>query len=148
MYRRLVKQPPRLVRGCTPAAANIVRKILVKGPMKTQDIWQKVREEYPDVKTEVPPRFDKRGTLSGDKDSDPPYPDHAIRSVKYLKSVVLEHLAKTGEVEKFLRKFEGEELQKHYRDQAAANKLVAKRLKKPLRPGEWLWRLIEEQERF
>jgi hypothetical protein len=79
----------------TPEARKIVRKILASAPyrelgLRTQEIYERVHKEFPDVTTDIPP---PKRVLTGTRNHGgriapvkamplPPKLDHAIRSVK------------------------------------------------------------------
>ncbi|KAK7683100.1 hypothetical protein QCA50_013773 [Cerrena zonata] len=96
--------------GATENALNVVRSVLDKStePLTTQNLWKRVvREEATLLGTsaKVDPSHHATST-------DPPFPTHAVRSVRHLKHFVLPELVRQERVKKIhsVRKLTQEEI--------------------------------------
>ncbi|KIJ70013.1 hypothetical protein HYDPIDRAFT_35455 [Hydnomerulius pinastri MD-312] len=95
----------------TPQARQIVRNILAAAPNKdlglhAHEIYERALDEYPDATTPTPPpRSNELGNHARLRRPKIPMPvpprrEHPVRSMRYLKKVILEEMAEAGEVEK------------------------------------------------
>ncbi|KAF8578486.1 hypothetical protein K439DRAFT_1663709 [Ramaria rubella] len=106
-------------RLATPRGREIVLEILKSAypqPLRTQELYERIRKEYPDEKlpapVPIPPPLRSPKSLaitaSGKVKKEkpvpepvqPPHPDHPIRSLKYLKSIILGELTQRNQVSK------------------------------------------------
>ncbi|KAF9247267.1 hypothetical protein BU15DRAFT_23426, partial [Melanogaster broomeanus] len=99
----------------TPAAREMVRNILATAPNKdigldSHEIYERAFKEYPDAVTPTPPPkstplgFHPRTRLPKIPVPVPPRREHPVRSMKYLKRVILKEMAEAKEIEKVLIK--------------------------------------------
>ncbi|OAX40448.1 hypothetical protein K503DRAFT_855324 [Rhizopogon vinicolor AM-OR11-026] len=102
-------------RHCLPSARELVRSIIVSSttPLSTKDIYhlavkktgiQPVSDELPEHNV---PKRESPTTVRGitrQPSTRPPHPEHPVRSLQYLKRVVLPDLVKSKDVEKFCTK--------------------------------------------
>ncbi|KAG1744306.1 hypothetical protein EDB19DRAFT_1849700 [Suillus lakei] len=140
-------------RHCLPSARELVRGIVVSSttPLSTKDIYnlalkqtaiQLVSNELPEhnvPKKEYPTIV--RG-ITRQPSTRPPHPEHPVRSLQYLKRVVLPDLVNTREVEKFCTKQTLSQAEIDHRLQTvtkAARKEQAVLLAAPR--NTWLWRM-------
>ncbi|KIK98004.1 hypothetical protein PAXRUDRAFT_824386 [Paxillus rubicundulus Ve08.2h10] len=95
----------------TPQARQIVRSILATAPIKelgldAHEIYERAFKEYPDVITPTPaPKTTALGNharLRRPKKPmpEPPRREHPVRSMRYLKKIILEEMAEAKEIEK------------------------------------------------
>ncbi|TCD68173.1 hypothetical protein EIP91_011451 [Steccherinum ochraceum] len=86
-------------RNTTAAARDIVHKVFAvqTAPVTTQQLYKLVVQEEYKAKGTTPPSHPEHA-LS--KIARPPHPDNGIRSVTYLKRVVLRDLERRKEIEK------------------------------------------------
>ncbi|KAG2140592.1 hypothetical protein DEU56DRAFT_900808 [Suillus clintonianus] len=139
-------------RHCLPSARDLVRSIVVssKSPLSTKDIYhlalkqtaiQLVSDESPEhnvPKKEHPTIV--RGMLK-QPSTRPPHPEHAVRSLQYLKRVVLPDLVNSKEIEKFCTKRTLSQAEIDHRLQTvtkAARKEQSALLAAPR--NTWLWK--------
>ncbi|EIW82054.1 hypothetical protein CONPUDRAFT_164703 [Coniophora puteana RWD-64-598 SS2] len=98
------------VRSSTPEARNIVRQILATASqpeigLTPHEIFERAGKEHPDATTPTPIPTDRKPSRHFRNVPQPPRLAHPIRSLKYLKRVVLEEMAERNEVEKvYIRK--------------------------------------------
>ncbi|KAH8094921.1 hypothetical protein BXZ70DRAFT_1009863 [Cristinia sonorae] len=102
--------PATWINYSTPRARNMVRKVLQTSThpigLTTKQIYAKIHELFPDEKQPAPEPFVVQPGMKGRYGQpakpvpEPPKREHPIRSVKYLKKVVMEDMALEGEVEK------------------------------------------------
>ncbi|KIK40669.1 hypothetical protein CY34DRAFT_86839 [Suillus luteus UH-Slu-Lm8-n1] len=140
-------------RHCLPSAREIVRSIVVssKTPLSTKDIYnlalkhttiQLVTDESPEHNV---PKKEHPTIVRGIKrqpSTRPPHPEHPVRSLQYLKRVVLPDLVNSKMVEKFCTKRTLSQAEIDHRLQTvtkAARKEQAVSLATPR--NTWLWRL-------
>ncbi|KAF8515309.1 hypothetical protein BU17DRAFT_93578 [Hysterangium stoloniferum] len=105
----------RLLQASNPRGRDIVLNILkatYPQPVRTQQIYKRVRKDFPDGKVEmiIPPspppivvrRLQQSRSNANEKigPPQPPFPDHPIRSQKYLKDIILEDLARRRLIKK------------------------------------------------
>ncbi|KZP32913.1 hypothetical protein FIBSPDRAFT_1036530 [Athelia psychrophila] len=98
------------IKHCTPECRNIVRSVLTAhvkedSGLPTHEIYDLALKDFPDAKCgpQPTPRDSPRiRDFKGTPTREPPRADHPIRSMKYLKRIVLEEMESNGEVEKFL----------------------------------------------
>jgi len=100
----------------SPKGRDIVLEILESSstPLLPRDIWEIVRKKYAGVKTDVPnPPMNDEGFIGLRGLTPPPFPKHPIRSMGYLKSIILHDLENRKLVEKihFTREPTPEELE-------------------------------------
>ncbi|KAH7919311.1 hypothetical protein BV22DRAFT_1133921 [Leucogyrophana mollusca] len=142
-------------RICTPAARDLVRSIVSSStrPLSTKDIYHLAvgRTGIIPGSTEpasrlIPKRpLHYKSVVRGMKREpppQPPHPSHPVRSINYLKNVVLPHLVSTKEVEKFCTKRTLSQAEIEQRLQTmskSARKQQADLLSAPV--NTWLWRL-------
>jgi len=136
------------------AAIRLVRSILTdtSSPLTTKEIYEEaVRretgQEYPHPPTVIAgvsaqQPVKKRGVVRKPPPT-PPHPENAVRSMRYLKTVVLPHMRdKVQEVEKFHtnRTLSGEEIQ-HRLATMSKSARKAKGDSLPTTSSVWLWKL-------
>jgi len=102
--------PPFWTKHATPKARNMVRRVLQSSThpvgMTSREIYEQIHERFPDEKVPAPPPFTVQPIMKGKYGSkpkpipEPPHREHPIRSLKYLKKIVLEDLAREGEIVK------------------------------------------------
>ncbi|KAF9788523.1 hypothetical protein BJ322DRAFT_1099038 [Thelephora terrestris] len=137
------------------AAIRLVRSILgdSPSPLTTKQIYEEAvrREtgrEYPEpptviASTQKPQKsIRKRGVVLKPPPT-PPHPDNAIRSVRYLKAVVLPHMSdKIQEIEKFhTTKSLSDEEKQHRLATMSKSARKAKASLLPTITDVWLWRM-------
>jgi hypothetical protein len=140
-------------RHCLPSARELVRSIVVSSatPLSTKDIYslalkqtaiQPVSNESPEhnvPKKEHPTIV--RG-ITRQPSTRPPHPEHPVRSLQYLKRVVLPDLVNSKKIEKFCTKRTLSQAEIDHRLQTvtkAARKEQAVLLAAPR--NTWLWRM-------
>ncbi|KAI0082529.1 hypothetical protein K474DRAFT_1767809 [Panus rudis PR-1116 ss-1] len=90
----------------TPKARNIVRSVLANSgcvALTTQEIFDRAIKQYPHETSPSPPVYEVESRQKGKQPKampEPPFGEHPIRSVRYLKRLVLEDLVARGEVVK------------------------------------------------
>ncbi|KAJ8523032.1 hypothetical protein ONZ45_g484 [Pleurotus djamor] len=116
----------RPISTCPPEARRLILSVLEGQPqgLRSQDIYAEAMKEDITIEPIPIPK-----SVPG-----PPNPNHPIRSMKYLKRVVLEELQK----EKLIVKT-------HLPLQEPVTKYVHKKgkLRKAVMNGEWRWKLVE-----
>ncbi|KAG0707208.1 hypothetical protein DFH29DRAFT_1076467 [Suillus ampliporus] len=139
-------------RHCLPSARELVRSVIVSSttPLSTKDIYnlavkqigiQPISDQSPEYsvpKTEHPTIV--RG-FTRQPSTRPPHPEHPVRSLQYLKRVVLPDLVNSKDVEKFCTKQTLSQAEIEHRLQTvtkAARKEQAVSLAAPR--STWLWR--------
>ncbi|KAG6333956.1 hypothetical protein ID866_5139 [Astraeus odoratus] len=90
-------------RYCTGQARKIVLDLIRSNPpLTTRQIYDLVKNIPPaQSSSQASTVVEHKGTVSGLRGIPPPEPNSPIRSLRYLKRVVLADLAKSREVEKF-----------------------------------------------
>ncbi|KAG1881929.1 hypothetical protein C8R48DRAFT_682777 [Suillus tomentosus] len=141
-------------RHCLPSARELVRSIVVSSttPLSTKDIYnlalkQKAIQPVSDASApqhNVPKKEHPtvvRG-MTRQPPTRPPHPEHPVRSLQYLKRVVLPELVNSKKVEKFCAKRTLSQAEIDHRLQTvtkAARKEQAVLLAAPR--NTWLWRM-------
>ncbi|GJJ08492.1 hypothetical protein Clacol_002710 [Clathrus columnatus] len=97
-------------RSSTPRTREIVLEVLKKTypvPIHTRELFQRIREEYPDEKPQLPspdlPLVQIRRVTTPSPEtgtSTIPFPDHLIRSAKYLREIVMGDMVHRKQVQK------------------------------------------------
>ncbi|KAI9507829.1 hypothetical protein F5148DRAFT_1201424 [Russula earlei] len=115
-------------------------------PISSRELFEKA------VKVPAPPRENGEQPLTPwarhlrNSKPAPPYPDHPIRSLKYLKGTVLENLVRTGDIKKVhvKRVLSPEEIErrKATMSKAQLRKTSDAALAQPV--SAWLWQLVDE----
>ncbi|GJE84546.1 hypothetical protein PsYK624_006220 [Phanerochaete sordida] len=87
----------------------------------------------------------------------PPQPtNHPLRSMKYLKKIVLEHMAEHGEIEKVSVRVKKERNEDGEREQIVTSKRTGveavppekQRPREDLKPSLWIWRYTGSEEQL
>ncbi|KAG2078349.1 hypothetical protein BDR04DRAFT_1041268 [Suillus decipiens] len=141
-------------RHCLPSARELVHNIVIssKTPLSTKDIYNLALKQTAIqlVSDESGPQHNVpkkehpsivRG-ITRQPSTRPPHPEHAIRSLQYLKRVVLPDLVNSKKVEKFCTKRTLSQAEIDHRLQTvtkAARKEQAVLLATPR--NTWLWRM-------
>jgi len=132
---------------CTSKARQIVLSVLrPHAPLglTTHEIFEACVTQFPEAKQEAPPprimipRKRLKGGIPVPPVPDAPYREHPIRSVRYLKKVVLEHLVATDEVEKIHIRRSSAPQENLEREEARSRKNAVSKV------GKWRWRLRTE----
>ncbi|GJJ12589.1 hypothetical protein Clacol_006832 [Clathrus columnatus] len=141
----------------TPTARNIVRSILKeKSPIHSHELFEKTQEVTLDPKVMQQRKEIYERLLRRQEQRPPPNPLHPIRSLRYLKTVVLPDLVERGEAEKIVNRRDPtpEELDliKHTKPLT----LRQRKMRGAIGPGkqpplyvnkqvqEWLWNITEQ----
>lgn len=139
------------------AAIRLVRSILGQSssPLTTKEIYEQavrreIGQQYPHpptvitgVSAQQPEKQMKKRGVVRKPPPVPPHPENAIRSVRYLKTVVLPHMRdKIQEIEKFhsVRMLSDEEIQ-HRLAAMSKSARKAKGDSLPTTTDVWLWRM-------
>ncbi|KAF9226415.1 hypothetical protein BS17DRAFT_697730 [Gyrodon lividus] len=136
-------------RHCTPKAREIVLNIInsAKEPLSTKDIYNlAVKRTGIEQATENPrdilKRIEKVRVADG---TSPPHPTEEIRSIRYLKTIVLRELAAKHHVEKVMmqKTLDAKEIERRLENvPRMEQKAVYKKLSRPF--NMWLWRPNQE----
>ncbi|KIK97612.1 hypothetical protein PAXRUDRAFT_10088 [Paxillus rubicundulus Ve08.2h10] len=131
-------------RHCTPKAREIVLGIIksAKEPLSTKDIYNLAVERTGiEQATESPRSILKRLEKVRDADgTPPPHPGEEIRSLRYLKTVVLRDLAAKHHVEKVMmqKTLDAKEVERRLENVPRQDQKTAyKKLSRPF--NTWLW---------
>ncbi|KAF9515986.1 hypothetical protein BS47DRAFT_1484156 [Hydnum rufescens UP504] len=96
---RLPRKVPKLQPIIPPEARAMVRRILdEEQPLNTHDIYERVHNKF----VEVPGPPEHRPYWARQNQPQPEYPDHPIRSIRFLKHFVLTDMVERNEVRKIL----------------------------------------------
>ncbi|KIJ61464.1 hypothetical protein HYDPIDRAFT_137791, partial [Hydnomerulius pinastri MD-312] len=137
-------------RHATHGAREIVLNIIktAKGPMSTKEVYDLAIKRTGTKFAKVEPLQDIKSLLEAKRAAGikiprklPPHPNHEIRSIKYLKTVVLPDLVARNALEKFMTKVTLTPEQVRRRVEAAPSneqKVLQQTLSKPI--NAWLWR--------
>lgn len=138
----------------TPEARQIVRNILATAPntdigLDAHEIYERAFDEYPDAATATPP---PKSTVLGNHARlrrpkkpmpEPPRREHPVRSMRYLKRVILEEMAEAKEIEKVHIK-RGTMTEDGKRELSVRSKVVGRTDAVGEAPtaNSWKWRLL------
>ncbi|KAI0278326.1 hypothetical protein BC826DRAFT_866315, partial [Russula brevipes] len=134
-------------RQTSSEARNIVLGVIKShdAPISTRDLFEKV------VKVEAPPPSGeplKPWERLRNVKYPPPHPDHPIRSVTYLKRIVLEELVRTQDVKKvhIKRVLSPAEIEQRMATMSKAQlkKTSVEALSQPV--STWLWQLVDKSK--
>ncbi|KAF9239260.1 hypothetical protein BU15DRAFT_46957 [Melanogaster broomeanus] len=136
-------------RHCTPKAREIVLNIIksAQEPLSTKDIYNlAVGRMGIETATESPRSVLKSiGTSQPTDGTPPPYPTKEIRSIRYLKTVVLRDLATRNQIEKVMvqKTLDAEEVERRVESAPRVEQnAIYKKLSKPF--NTWVWRPLQE----
>ncbi|KAJ7507759.1 hypothetical protein B0H11DRAFT_1968554 [Mycena galericulata] len=128
--------PRAFIRNGTSQTTSIVRSVLNRHPdfgLTTKELYEKAHAMFPDAYQPAPPLKEPTVTLRSTHGRiiqpmpQPPYRSHPIRSIRYLKTVVLKELQEQRLVEKFVT---------HQPPDGDATSGIGTRM-------VWRWRLLE-----
>ncbi|KAI9462790.1 hypothetical protein BJY52DRAFT_1146348 [Lactarius psammicola] len=128
-------------------ARNLVLEVLKSHsePLSTRELLEKVVKIPPPPVTSVEPLTPWARYLKNTKPA-PPYPDHPVRSLSYLKRTILEDLVRTRDVKKvhIKRVLTPAEIEQRASTMSIAQlkKMSAESLSQPV--STWMWQLVDK----